>query len=256
MKVGIIAICKGEDLYLDEWLTHHLGLGFDNIIIGLNDDEFKPPVEKEGVIYEDYSGISPVQAKAYTELYEKYRKDYDWLMFIDCDEFVMFDEHYVSVADFLKDFNCDVIRLNEKHFSDGDMLDTDGDYRVVERFTEPYYSNLDSFAKSIINTRVELNGRKVYGHGIYSKELDARNAYGDPCECLNQHTSRIIYDRAWINHYPTKTIGEYIRQKYNRGGANGNPKRYSNWEKYFFRTNRKTDEKIAYGNKILKELEK
>ena len=58
-----------------------------------------------------------------------------------------------------------------------------------------------------------------------------------------------------MNHYPTKTIGEYIRQKYNRGGPNGNPKRYDNWENYFFRTNRKTQEKIDYANKLINEID-
>lgn len=134
------------------------------------------------------------------------------------------------------------------------MLDADGDFRVVARFTQPYYTQLDTFVKSFISTRVELGERKIVGHGIYDKTLNARNAYNDPCENTNQHTTRIVHERCWLNHYPTKSIGEYIRQKYNRGGANGNPGRYTNWEKYFFRTNRRTDEKIAYANKLIKEL--
>ena len=256
MKVGIIAIAKNEDLYMEEWIDWHLGLGFDTIIIGLNDDEFKPLISNPQVIYEDYSGVEKVQSKAYTELYEKYRKDFDWLLFIDIDEFVMLDEHYASVAEFFDGFDCDVVRISCKHFSDGDMLDTDGDYRVVSRFTQPYYTQLDTFVKSFINTRVELGERQIYGHGIYDKTLDARNALGDPCENYNQHTTRIVHERCWLNHYPTKTIGEYIRQKWRRGGANNNPGRYSNWDKYFFRTNRRTQEKIDYANKIIKEIDK
>ena len=247
MRVGIIAIAKGEENYIREWVEHHRKLGFDIIVADNDDTLLLPDIIGDAVTVENYCGVSSVQVKAYTELYQKYQEDYDWLLFIDIDEFVMLDEHYASIADFLKDFDCDVVRLSEKHFSDGD-------YRVVERFKEPYYTNLDTFCKSFINTRVELNGRKIYGHSIYDDTLDARNALGDKCENFNQHTQRIVYERAWINHYPTKTIGEYIRQKYKRGGANGNPGRYTNWEKYFFRTNRKTDEKIAYANNLIKEL--
>lgn len=254
MKVGIIAIAKNEDLYIKEWIEHHLGLGFDKIIIGLNDDEFKPPVENPNVIYEDYHLVQPVQSKAYTELYLKHQGQFDWLLFIDCDEFVMCDDG--NIKDFLQPFDCDVVRISSKHFSDGDMLDTDGDYRVVDRFTESYYTSADTFVKSFINTRVELGERKVQGHSIYDKTLDARNALGDPCENTNQHTTRIVHQRCWLNHYPTKTIGEYIRQKYNRGGANNNPGRYNKWERYFFRTNRKTQEKLDYANKLIKEYEK
>ena len=99
-----------------------------------------------------------------------------------------------------------------------------------------------------------MGDRKVYGHGIYDRHLDARNAYNDPCENISPHTNRIVHEICWLNHYPTKTIGEYIRQKYNRGGANANPGRYTNWDNYFFRTNRKTQEKINYGNKLIHEL--
>ena len=251
-KIGIIAIAKNEDLYLKEWIEHHLGLGFDTIIIGLNDDEFKPPVDNPHVVFEDYHGVEKVQPIAYTELYNKYRSQFDWLLFIDIDEFVMLDG-YKSIKDFLQDFDCDEVRISSKHFCDNDALDTIGDYRVVNRFRDPYYTSADTFVKSFINTRIELGERKIYGHGIYDKTLDARNVLNDPCENTNQHTTRIVHERCWLNHYPTKTIGEYIRQKYKRGGPNANPKRYEDWQKYFFRTNRMTQEKIDYANKILKD---
>ena len=254
-KVGIIAIAKNENLYLREWFDWHLGLGFDHIIIGLNDDEFKPLITNPRVTYKDYSGIDKLQTLDYTEMYQEYRDQFDWLLFIDIDEFVMLDG-FDTIQDFLSGFDCDEVRISSKHFSDGDMLDTDGDYRVVDRFTQPYYTSADTFVKSFINTRVELGERKVYGHGIYSKDLDARNTLGDPCESTNQHTSRIVHQVCWLNHYPTKTIGEYIRQKMFRGGPNGNPKRYSDWERYFFRTNRRTREKIEYANKLINELKK
>lgn len=254
MKVGIIAIAKCEELYIREWVEHHLNLGFDRIIIADNDDEFLLPkiIDLPQVIHENYCGVEGVQPIAYTELWHKYRNDFDWLLFIDIDEFVMLE--HMDIHGFLSGFDCDMVRLSCKHFSDMDMLDTDGDYKVVERFTEPYYTGLDTFCKSIINTRVDIGEKKVFGHGVYDKTLDARNAYGDPCENFNQHTTRIVHERAWVNHYPTKTIGEYIRQKYNRGGANKNPKRYSNWERYFFRTNRMTEEKKAYAKMIISEL--
>lgn len=255
MRVGIIAIAKSEELYIREWVEHHLSLGFDEILLADNDDSFLLPgiIDHPAVKHFDYTGIDKVQPKAYTELYQQNKERFDWLLFIDCDEFVMLERD--NIKDFLQPFNCDVVRINWMCFSDGDMLDTDGDYRVVSRFTQPYLSGADTFVKSFINTRIELGDRKIYGHGIYDKNLDARNALGDICENTNQHTNRIVHSVCWLNHYPTKTIGEYIRQKYNRGGANGNPGRYTNWETYFFRTNRRTQEKIDYANKIIKTIE-
>lgn len=255
MRVGIIAIARNEALYIREWVEHHLDLGFDSIILADNDDEFILPrvIDYPAVIHEDYCGVEKVQSKAYTELYKKYRSKYDWLLFIDCDEYVML-EGYKDIKDFLRHFNCDVVRINWKTFGDNDALDTVGDYRVVERFRDPYLCAADTFAKSFINTRVEIGEQKILGHGIYRKELDARNALGDPTENTTPHTNRIVHSGCWLNHYPTKTIGEYIRQKYARGGANGNPGRYKAWETYFFRFNRRTEEKIAYANKLIQEI--
>lgn len=253
MKVGIIAIARNEQLYIREWVEHHLDLGFE-IVLADNDDTFLLPgiITYPSVVHEDYSGRQVKQADVYTELYNKYKEDYDWILFIDCDEFVMTDKE--TIQEFLKDFDCDVVRISCKHFSDNDALDTLGDYRVVNRFRDAYYTSMDTFVKSFINTRVELGERRIMGHGIYDKTLDARNALGDPCENVNQHTTRIVHERCWLNHYPTKTIGEYIRQKWNRGGINNNPGRYSNWERYFFRTNRRTPEKIDYANKLINQL--
>lgn len=231
-------------------------MGFDNIILADNDDTFLLPgiIQYQAVLHENYCGVEKVQPLAYTELYNKYRSQFDWLLFIDIDEFVMLDQDYKYIHDFLDDFNCDVVRINWKCFSDNDALDTLGDYMVVERFRDQYLCSADTFAKSFINTRVDLGNRKVYGHGIYDKTLDARNALGDPCENINPHTNRIVHQVCWLNHYPTKTIGEYIRQKYGRGGANGNPGRYRAWESYFFRFNRRTQEKIDYANKLINML--
>ena len=255
MKIAIIAIARNEALYIREWAEHHIDLGFD-IIIGDNDDTFLLPgiIDYPAVTHEDYTGRQIKQPEVYTELYQKYKDRYDWILFIDCDEFVMLDG-YETIQDFLKDFDCDVVRISCKHFSDNDALDAFGDYRVVARFRYPYYTSADTFVKSFINTRIDLGDRKIYGHGIYDKTLDARNALGDECENTNQHTTRIVHERCWLNHYPTKTIGEYIRQKWRRGGANLNPGRYEKWENYFFRTNRKTQEKIDYANKLIEQID-
>ena len=254
MKIGIIAIAKSEQLYVNEWVKHHLSLGFDNIILADNDDEFILPgiVKDPRVIHENYCGFPGVQPIAYRGLFKKYQKDFDWLFFCDVDEFVMLDEHYASVAEFLEGFNCDEVRISCKHFTDGDMLDTYGDYRVVERFTEPISVDEDRFVKSFINTRVNVRHRMIYGHGIYDNTLEGRDALGNTCDNVGHRLKYVVHERCWLNHYPTKTIGEYIRQKYRRGGANGNPGRYSNWESYFFRTNRRTQDKIDYANKLIK----
>ena len=257
MKVGIIAIAKNEQLYIAEWIEHHLSLGFDRLIIADNDDEFILPgiIDNPAVIFENYCGKNGVQPMAYRGLFKKYQKDFDWLLFIDIDEFVML-EGYDNIKDFLKNFDCDEVRISCKHFTDSDLLDTDGDYRVVDRFTEPISVDEDRFVKSFINTRVNIRHRMIFGHGIYDEDIEARDALGNPCDSVGHRLKYVVHERCWLNHYRTKTIGEYIKWKMFRGGANNNPGRYTDWEKYFFRTNRRTKQKIDYANKLIKEIEK
>lgn len=254
MRTGIIAIAKNEGLYVREWVDYHLSLGFDRIIIADNDDVLElSGLSSARVTVEDYTGVPKVQPKAYTELYRKYRLDFDWILFIDIDEFVVLDGPR-DVKDFLKPFDCEVVRINCRHMTDSGMLDTDGDHSVLARFTEPYGTPLDALVKSFVNTRVELQGTEsLYGHGLYGPR-DARNALGDKCENAGPQTTRIVHKVCWLDHHPTKTVGEYIRQKYRRGDANGHDFRYGNWERYFFRTNVRTPEKVEYGNNLIKKL--
>ena len=254
MRVAIIAIAKNEQLYIKEWLDYHINIGFDTIIVADNDDELiLSGHSSDKVIIENYTGVERVQPKAYTELFNKYKNDYDWIAFFDIDEFLVLDG-LSNVKDLLSGLDADEIRLNCKHFTDNNELDViDGNYNVFNRFkTEANVYDLDRFLKSFINTRVVLENKKcIYGHGLYERKLKAVNVLNECIQADSFKSVEPIFVKAWFNHYRTKTIGEYIRQKYYRGGANANPKRYSEWEKYFFQTNVITDEKINYANKLI-----
>ena len=252
MKVALIAIAKCEELYIKEWIDYHLEKGFDSIIIADNDDELiLSGYNSTAVKIEDYTKVEGVQTKAYTQLFAKYRNDYDWIFFCDIDEFVVIEDG-MSVKDFLSSLpQVDMIRLNCKHFTDGDELDViDGNYNVFNRFKEEIPVDNDRFCKTFLNTKTDIGQQKICGHGVYDKKLKAINAEGNPCE-VERKTRNVVHKVAWVNHYRTKTIGEYIRQKYWRGGANHNPHRYSDWKRYFQVTNNLTQEKIEYAEKII-----
>lgn len=255
MRVAIIAIAKNEQLYLQEWLDYHLQLGFDTIIVADNDDTLLlSGFSSENVIIEDYTGIDKVQSKAYTELFEKYKDDYDWIAFFDIDEFLVLDG--CTLKEFLSEFDADEVKLNCMHFTDGDELDVvDGDYSVFRRFVYAADSpDLNRFSKAFINCRIKASFKAIYGHGIYDKGVNAVDVLGNKILPCDRKTRNKLFVKGWFNHYPTKTIGEYIRQKYYRGGPNGNPRRYTDWENYFFRTNTRTEEKVEYAKRIINEL--
>lgn len=256
MKIAIIAIAKCEEPYIKEWIDYHLDKGFSNIIIADNDDTLVlAPYASDRVIIEDYTGVEGVQPKAYNQLFAKYRKDYDWIAFFDIDEFLVIEDGR-SVTEFIDSLpqDVDMIRLNCKHFTDNDELDViDGNYNVFDRFLTPVECDKDRFYKSFVNTKIDMGKNRILGHGIYDSNLKSIGADGKPCE-WKKKADKAFLEIAWFNHFRTKTIGEYIRQKYKRGGANFNPQRYSRWREYFRVTNNLTPEKIRYAYKTIREI--
>jgi len=259
MKVCIICISKNEDNYINEWINYHLNLGFDNIIICNNDNEYKE-INIDKVINLNYSKVNPIQVKAYTNTFNKYKDKYDWILFIDCDEFVVLEDKYKNIKDFLSDLifkNADIIRLHWKIFSGGSNIDViDNNYEVMNRFTEHFPMWQEIYGKSFIRTAASNYDKgSIYGHGYFSDDsLNVVNALGE--KCLNEWAivDKIpIHKNAWINHYPTKTIGEYIRQKYFRGGPNFNGLKYHTL-KYFFMYNKYDKNIEKYGIEYINKL--
>ena len=262
MKVCIIAIAKNENLYINEWIKHHLELGIDHIYVCDNNDRkgesIKNIVSNKRVTIINYKGINSVQPKAYTECFLLYRKQYDWMIFIDIDEFIMLEDKYNDIKEFLGESifkKADIIRLYWKLYSGGGELEAKHNYKVMERFVDIIDHSENCFAKSIIRSTIQYIGGCIYGHGYFeNKKLTAVDATRQPAlSKWSQAGYKPVYKNAWINHYPTKTIGEYINQKYFRGGPNNNPERYSTLD-YFFKYNEDNSRIRQYGENKIKGM--
>jgi len=263
LKVAICAVAKNENKYIKEWVDYHLHLGFDNIFIYDNNDsnseKISDIINNDKVIIYDWFNIQSIQSKAYTDCFNNQKNNFDWILYIDIDEFVVL-EKYNNIKQFLSNEyfnNTYIIRLNWMHFDDNDELDIINDnYNVFNRFHNRIKYFKDSYGKSFIRTNLQIK-KTISAHGYCNKEdlIPAVNAIGE--QCLNENcvvSYEPLYKGAWINHYRTKTIGEYIRQKFFRGDASqANSNRYNNLE-FFFETNKRTQEKENYANKLLKEL--
>lgn len=267
MKTCIISIAKHENLYVEEWVNHHLNLGFDRIFICDNnksgEEKISDVIDNEKVTILDYHDVDGVQRKAYTQEFINHHDEYDWLAFLDLDEFIMLDGKYNgNIKSFLGDKifdECDIIRLCWKIYTTNTELDVkDNDYRVVERFKDIHISGEENFSKSIIRGSIEIEEDIcISGHGLYVyPPRKVFSSDGNIVQCnyvmINREPAKPIYDNAWLNHYPTKTMGEFIRQKYFRGGANHNGRRYSRLD-YFFKYNDVTEEKERYGNELIEK---
>ena len=233
MNILLCCIAKTENQYIREFIEYYKTLGVSHICIFDNND--KDGERFESVIQDyiddgfvtviDYRGKKVCQLLAYQDCWDRYRREYDWIMFFDCDEFLEIIDG--NLHDYLESFpDADVIKVNWKIYGDNNLVVNDG-RPVRERFTEAlppdihiHYRNIpeNDHIKSIIRTRTDIvwnrarnphvplirNTAKVYrSDGTVSK---VPASPWEPCD----------YSRAILHHYTTKTAEEW-RDKMKRG---------------------------------------
>ena len=267
MKVLLSCLIKLENHYLEEWLTHYKNLHIDKIVIYDNNDSSGPlaeHIEDLPIVNEmkesNFIDIvkvpdeTCVQMRCYNECYLKYSKEYDWFLFLDIDEYLMLDKKYnndihlfLSESMFSK---FDMIHLNWKIYDDNDIIYTNNDYRVKERFTRPLFESkhskcYDREIKSIVRGHLSNVMFTKNAHTIRNRSLNCCNAIGEQANSLSQRSNKVIHTNAWINHYICKSLEEYCTNKLKRLGGSTPHKtglRYN--ESFFWQYNIKTKDKI------------
>ena len=276
MKTAIIAIGKNEELYLDEWITYHLNLGFDGIIFldnnDLNNNSQKEICKKyEKVVYKNKqsiktlfnynSGQATLQMQCYNEAFNEFRNVFDWFLFIDIDEFLTLENHK-NVNDFLMSFDSSInqIILNWKCYGDNNLVYYEPK-PVMERFTKPYTNNTkysqnfpeNEVTKCFIKSSADLIQHRV--HFALLANDNTVDALGNKCSPDWRHRP-IIHQNAYLKHYETKTIDEYIRRRIlNKNCLNTqSPATAYKRLEWFFNANEHTPEKDNIYNFIKSKL--
>jgi len=122
--ICITAILKGEDPFVEEWIAYHRLLGVDHFY--LYDNDPRQPLRDilagqrdrvtvlEWLVEHNDSRFKGrnTQLKAYTHFLDHFAANYEWVAFIDCDEFIALEEH-PDIKPFLHEFEAfDSIALN------------------------------------------------------------------------------------------------------------------------------------------------
>ena len=256
MKTSICAIIKDEHLFLEEWIEWHLGLGFD--AIHLFEDKGS---KSHGEICEKYSnvylrkyeddeevqelleaqGSSHTQYVLYTWFAENYKDTYNWCAFIDLDEFVMFADSY-NLEQLCTEFEpYSAVLLNWK------MMGASGRIcrpkcGVIEAYTQEcdFCGDDHNWAyKSFVNLK------KYKGFHDLHRAINSVNTH---------HSSNhldLYYDKAWLNHYFTKSLEDWHNRIFKKGGTqNGHRKLH-----HFFECNKNMKYlESPYINKHLEEI--
>lgn len=260
MKTAVIAIGRCENEYAREFVEHHLSLGFNHVIIADNnykgeehfEDALGDYLSDGRVIIEDFRDKPHIQCRAYDLLYEKYNLNYDWLAFFDFDEMLVINGGK-TFTEWLSSFpaDADEILVNWKIMTDGDSLENDG-RTMIERFATPMASDKAVKYDFPENNHVKCLVRGGLGESSFSRTPhssdNCRHCYsasGEPCQPSPFHP--YDYSAAMLLHFTTKTIGEWMRNKWQKGvGTIQGDKFKRRYGKYFFSINKRTPEKVAY----------
>lgn len=293
LKTALICIAKMENRYIRDFVEYHRHLGFTHIFIYDNNDvdgeQFTEVIDD--YIREGYVTILNVrgaagelfieeksyelQSSVYTHCYHNFCKEYDWVMALDIDEFLTFTDENMTVSDFLSQqhfTDTDMIYINWKCYGDSDKIYYEAGIPIYERLTQPiafdnrtwkdaestigftqlFYDN--QHVKSIVRTNKNVQYLCPHNVVSYSHEkLCVKNASGNNISDY-AITENIDYSCAYIRHYITKTIQEWMENKMQRGFPDSNNKYYTLYPAAFFRHGNKwTIEKQEYIDKFMYE---
>jgi hypothetical protein len=266
ISVCIVAIAKMENHYIREWVEYHKSIGIDKIFLFDNneidgekfEDVINDYISSNFVEIIDKRGIHPqktnnIQAQFSREGYKLAQKLYDWIAIIDIDEFISFS-NYTNIKDYLRQNifnNFDCIRLCWKLYNDSNLLKVENEnYSLLKRFT---VWNPHKMGKTIYKANLSIEKIKaITGHG--SPLCISCDEDGNLLEC-NERISIVknipSYNTAWINHYKTKTIEEFISIRLVRKDINYNCRIFD--IDNFFSYCERTPEKEKLGKELLKK---
>lgn len=257
IKVALCCMAKKENLYLREWVEYHLEMGFTHIFIydnnDINEERCETPIGNfinSGLVtVVDYRGKKQtscqIQVSAYQDFYNKNQKDYDWIMFLDVDEFLVLKKH-ASVQEYLSEKvfeNVKDIRINWLCYGDNNFLHYENK-PVRERFTELCENKeVNKYYKNFIKTGIQ--GLKI-GNVHYTSKIDPVALNNGTIIPYSSSTVLNVtnHDWAYIAHYVTKSTEEFINIKRRRRGE-GFGKTRLNMD-FYWRYNKKTPEKIHF----------
>ena len=258
MRTCVVTMARLEGRYLPEFIEHYKSLGFTNIIFCDNnhsdDNEDVKGILKpyEGfVIYEDCKNLIKAQMSVYTRMYQKYGNQFDWLLMVDCDEFLTFTKDK-NVSEFLSKFpeDCEVVVANWAQYGDNGQIYADYTKPLQERFTEPKPNAMsqynfvdDCHIKSFV--RGGLPNVVWYSNPhIPTNPLVCYNAKGERCN--SSPFQPVDHSVAYFKHFTTKSCEEYCNKL-----LRGTPDRtydvfLKTYVGRYFRINDLTEEKVKF----------
>ena len=267
VKICVCTCGKNENKYAREFVEHYKRYGIDNIFIYDNNADND---EKFETVLSDYinSGYvkiinkrnnSKIQMNSFNHCYQKNKKDYDWFIFYDFDEFIHL-HNYNNMKNWVsqKIFNkCKIIYLNHVIHTDNDELFY-SNKSLFERFPNiESYKNINFTYKPryilLDLTKVIIRGNltNIHFHNPhFINNITSCDGFGNIItnKYNNIHLDKPDHKKYYFDHFYFKSSEEYL-EKLNKGSVFYGIKRGYNlyWFELYFAIN-----KITISNNYIK----
>lgn len=260
-NIAVCVVGRQENKYAREFVEHYKNLGFSNVLIMDNnydgeehfEEVLQDYIDQGFVKIIDYRNQTKCQMRGYTEMYQNFGSEYDWIAFFDFDEFLVLT-HEQSISDFLeKKSMYEVVLINWLCMTDNNLVRYE-DKPLMERFTTPMdimrpvqYSFPDNcHVKSIVKGHLPHVVFQSNPH-IPTNQLRCCNA--DGLMVSSSPWQQITYREAYLKHFTTKTIEEWLTNKMKKGTPDREPNKFLPFYKdRFFKINEMTQEKLDFIN--------
>lgn len=214
-RTCIVAILKHEQPFLNEWLLYHRLLGVDHFFLYDDEPEFllinflKPHVPYITIInWHGQDNQVPGknnQTKAYKNALAHYIKEYEWVTFIDGDEFIVLPEWKDNINYFLDEFDyASAISLHWHVFGHNG-----------------YYDNPEGLVTASLTRRMQMPSSNIKTISRVNKIIDIDSAHfcrlssGKRVDVNHKrYFDNDMYDgkttRAFINHYQCRSFKHWM----------------------------------------------
>jgi len=227
----IVAIFRGEDDYLEEWIGFNKLMGVEHFILYDNglDPNSKVLLQKyidDGsvthILFPDIDGLRDgkhadtlsIQQLAYADCIIRFRKKFKYLLQLDIDEF-LFPIMHNSITEILKEFDdskLSRIEVNWTNFGDSGYNKKPNGL-VIENFIKTGINIVNQTVKSISNSKY-LSRRFVYtnvhrfSHRFSIIDMITKAFIGYPFVIKGKKANNLFQ----LNHYITKSKEEYSQK--------------------------------------------
>jgi hypothetical protein len=199
--------------YIDEFIQHHLDLGFDRIVIYDNLSKIPVTYNDNRVIIIDWN-VPLVRLNTYNDYIKNYCDVDGWTAFIDEDEFI--NTNGLNIKDVMSEFkDFDSLAINWRLF--GDVVDDDNNSTSI-RGKYLYHFETDetlSSGNSHIKTISKNDSLRKFDtmphypffkSGKVNKNVRGEEVYGA--------FSKPDHTKIWIDHYHLRGLDDYLMRKW------------------------------------------